>query len=1230
MPIALEQFVRQLEDSGIVAPAKIREFLPPVSEPKDAAELARALIRSNHLTKYQAEQIVRGKGKSLFLGNYVLLDKIGQGGMGQVYKAEHRRMARVVAIKILPAEVTKDPASIARFEREVRTAAKLDHPNIVTAYDADQADGVHFLVMQFVDGSDLSVLVKRDGPFGVDESVDYILQAARGLEAAHADGVVHRDIKPANLLLDKKGTIKILDMGLARIQAVEKIKSQSELTSTGTVMGTVDFMAPEQAVDAKSADARADIYSLGCTLYYLLTGKATYEGDTLVAKLLAHRDKPIPSLRAARDDIPEPLDAIFRKMIAKDVGDRYQTMTDVISALSRMRSGGETVAEKRQPPRSAVDPGLTSVFGNISIEEPQSLVPKKAPRPPREVQIPRWAFVAAGVLVFASIVAGIVATFRTTRATIVVEVFERDVAVEVLDAAGKPVETKPRPMDPGDDGTFSVPAGKGLVRARKEGFELFTEPFEIRAGEKITIPAHLVRSLSKASEPANRPPAWESPEFQAWMMALPVAPEPRAKAVGIKLSQLNHGFDGRVTYTITQGNITDFGFNSDAVTDVSPVRALTGLEHLSCNATTPGKSRLSDLTPLRGLRLTELHCNQTRVADLSPLQGMPLTLLDVGATQVADLRPLIGAPLTWVICYETRVTNLAPLQGMPLVNLNIRNTEVSDLSPLRSAPLQGLLAGHTRISDLSPLKGMPLVRLGLGNSRVTSLAPLEGMSLRWLFCKSCEIADFSPLKGMPLELLTFDADPIWAVPFVKSFPTLKKVNDLPAAEFLKQAEANSKIDRDLRAAEWVLSIGGELEIAPIDAVKPPNRVKSRDELPADAFAVRSITLNESSRVTDVALKNLFGLRHLRSLHLIAADQLSAAGLDVLRSLPALQHLRLESMTLTNEAVARLVGMPDLRVLELRATSISDAGIDRLRALKRLRGLHFVFRPASDAMLESLSKMEHLRELTIRGSELRDEGLAKLASLTKLEKLDVGWNLLTGAGFKPFSASKLQFLIVQANSLTDDSLKLISRLKDLRILWVDDTPLTDATLPTLTAMNRLAMLELRGTRITDQGAKKLHTALAKCHLYWTNGSFLPEGTRDGTPPIDQFALRGEWSSVGEEVDGKAWDEPMVKSTNRRVTIRDNALTMTRTISGNFGTYRGEFQVNESSHTFDFTGKGPNGADVAFRGIYDLDGDTLRLCYKYVKGPQTARPTQFRTDNRAGTSFVLLVLRRVGDE
>ena len=365
MALSTDQFRDHSIASGLLTVedvSSILSSLPAEKQPQDGEQLARELVRQKKLTKFQAEQIYLGKGKSLVLGNYTILDKLGQGGMGMVLKAEHKRLKRLVALKVLSPAALKTPDALKRFHREVEAAAKLRHTNVVATDDADEAKGTHFLVMEYVEGSDLSALVKKKGPLSVDQALQCILQAARGLEYAHKQGVVHRDIKPANLLLDTSGTVKILDMGLARIEGDSA--GRAELTSTGAVMGTVDYMAPEQALSTKTADARSDIYSLGISLWYLLTGKCAYDGDTLMAKLLAHRDAPIPSLTAVRSEVSPSIDAAFQKMVAKQAKDRYQSMTDVIRDLEACQNGSASTSSLAAP-SVPEDTNLMSFLTNL-------------------------------------------------------------------------------------------------------------------------------------------------------------------------------------------------------------------------------------------------------------------------------------------------------------------------------------------------------------------------------------------------------------------------------------------------------------------------------------------------------------------------------------------------------------------------------------------------------------------------------------------------------------------------------------------------------------------------------------------------------------------------------------------------------------------------------------------------------------------------------------------------
>jgi eukaryotic-like serine/threonine-protein kinase len=285
------------------------------------------------------------------LGAYRVLRKLGQGGMGQVYLAEHLRMKRQVALKVLPRAFSRNVTAVRRFQREVEALARLSHPNIVAAHDAGEALGLHYLVMAYVEGRDLKKVVEEEGPLPVARAVSYLIQAALGLEEAHREGMVHRDVKPANLFLDRQGRVILLDLGLARLNEPEEGEA-FDLTQTGTGMGTPDYISPEQANDAKSVDGRTDIYSLGATLYFLLAGRPMY-GGTRSQRIIGHQSKPIPPLTAREAAAPAELDWIYRKMVAKDVAERYRSAAEVLEDLRQL--GGTPVSPTPSSPRPPSD-----------------------------------------------------------------------------------------------------------------------------------------------------------------------------------------------------------------------------------------------------------------------------------------------------------------------------------------------------------------------------------------------------------------------------------------------------------------------------------------------------------------------------------------------------------------------------------------------------------------------------------------------------------------------------------------------------------------------------------------------------------------------------------------------------------------------------------------------------------------------------------------------------------
>lgn len=270
---------------------------------------------------------------------YQIVERLGRGGMGVVYRAEHRIMKRSVALKVIHPRLIERPEAIARFEQEVRTAARLNHENVVTAHDADQVEGYHFLVMEHVEGESLDRLIHREGKLPVERACRFARQAALGLEAARQQQMVHRDIKPSNLMVTPDDRVKILDFGLARLARQEPDLASTGVTSAGVVLGTPDYMAPEQARNSSDVDIRADIYSLGCTLYHALAGEVPFPAGSIIETLAAHLERDPEPLGEIRDDVPAELAEVVCRMMAKDPADRFQAPSEVAAALTPFAEG---------------------------------------------------------------------------------------------------------------------------------------------------------------------------------------------------------------------------------------------------------------------------------------------------------------------------------------------------------------------------------------------------------------------------------------------------------------------------------------------------------------------------------------------------------------------------------------------------------------------------------------------------------------------------------------------------------------------------------------------------------------------------------------------------------------------------------------------------------------------------------------------------------------------------
>ncbi len=673
--VSLEGFLNLLKETQLLAPEQLAEVLGPLlprcPDSQGLASLARELMQRNWLTPYQVNKLLQGRPQELVLGpSYMLLERLGEGGMGRIFRAWHRKLGRVVALKLIRQEKLANPDAVRRFFREIRAASQLNHPNIVHAYDADEVDGTYFLVMEYVEGIDLAKLIATSGPLPILAACDYLRQAALGLQHAHEKGLIHRDIKPANLLLQRgqgsgvrgqekareisaltpdpspltPDTVKILDMGLARLDPGGEVES-GVITRKGVVMGTPDYMSPEQSLESHTVDIRTDLYSLGCTLYFLLSGRVPFPGGSLGEKLLKHQLYQPDPLETLRPEVPREVLNIVTKLMAKDPAQRYQTPAELAQALEQLiKKWPLPPAAASPPPHHLAATPVPATPGPGERSDSFSRLRKQwanivgAPiLPTPDGPSPRNVLVAlvTAVIVVLSLTIGIVAFF----------------------VGGKPEKTE-----------------EEVVPPRK------TTP---------TVTEDWLRTIEGL--PADR----------------------QAEAVLAKLKELNPDFDGQAEFKVVQEANVELSVCTDHVADIRPLQALTRLEKLTCAGSAPGQGKLSSLEPLWGLRLKVLeYPHNPWIDSTAPLAAMPLERLVCTGTGLQDLSRFRSMPLRDLRCGANPIADLTPLQGLALRALDISGTRVTDLTPLQDAPLEELRCHQVgNFLDLSPLQKAPLTHL---------------------------------------------------------------------------------------------------------------------------------------------------------------------------------------------------------------------------------------------------------------------------------------------------------------------------------------------------------------------------------------------------------------------------------------------------------------------------------------------------------------------------------------
>ncbi len=1049
--LSINEFLQTLSQSGLLPPQElvaVRE--QPVADPgtgSTTADLINWLIKQEKLTPYQADLLCRGRAGGLVLGNYIILDKLGQGGMGTVFKARHRRMNRVVALKVLPSALSNIPEAIARFAREVEAAARLQHAHIAAAYDADEAEGMHFLVMEYVDGPNLATYVREKGALPVAAAVRLIAQAAQGLAAAHAQGIVHRDIKPSNLMVNRLGALKLLDLGLAQMRdSAREEHLSTDMTQTGRTMGTVDYMAPEQARDAKTVDARADIYSLGCTLYFLLTGRTPAPAGSAAEKLLWHQTQHAPPLIDVCQGCTARLEALVKSMMAKDPSARPQSMVDVVleldACLAELPAGTEDLSldgiEIRPNDPSSTLHGSKAVRGTLmeggdTIMSAARIAALAKAGPTRAQSRGRWVALAIGAAGLAAVAAMLllprfVNPPRPLAQSLVIVAASQGPADVFVDGKLQgQIKSADRPL------SLTLPPGDRLIEVRREGYQTYSKQVQARTDRPVSVVATLQKAEALPIPSVPRPgvsPHAPYEKLLVWVWKQGGTVEVKTgDGQPLKVTALDDlPADPVEVVSIRLGSL---GIRDADLVNLKSAATLVELSLADTQITDDGLAHLAPLTELTRLDLSN---NRIQGRGLQSLSRMPrLNQLDLKGTDITDqaiTRLANLARLRWLFLSDTALTDLGleQLKGLnSLELLEVYNTRLTQDVYDRLTAANPKLKINWDGTDLERAvasrlldKGATLVVAGKepADSPITGLKARNALPAWRIAVKEVDLStgaefaddDLKQLILLPdlesLNLVTVNITPA-GIAHIQGLKSLKSLNlaanRLPPAVLeafqsaLPQCKIALKEAIDAEVAMDIIGRAGRVTLATEQGTELAD-VSRADLLPSESYAIRAINLSDVAGIDDSALTKLHELAALESL-ILSGTKITDAGLAHLAGCKALRSLTLSNTGITPAGIAGLARLPALRQLYLARTSLGREGLKAATNLPTLTHLSLQGVLLADDDLVLLKRLPNLQWLDLSSTPLTDAAQEHLAQLTTLQTLNLQGTALTDAAIE---------------------------------------------------------------------------------------------------------------------------------------------------------------------------------------------------------------------------------------